>query len=133
MRYLTLAEVLRLHADVISQTGGLGGLRDLGALESAVAQPRMTFGADDLYPSPEEKAAGLGFSLICNHPFLDGNKRVGHAAMETYLTLNGLEFSATVAEAEQTILSVAAGTCSREELLTWVKAHVTPVPSRGAT
>jgi death on curing protein len=133
VRYLTLAEVLQLHAAVISQTGGLDGLRDVGALESAVAQPRMTFGGDDLYPTLEEKAAALGFSLICNHPFLDGNKRVGHAAMETFLVLNGAELSATVEEAEQLILSIASGARSREELLTWVKDHVTPVPSRGAT
>lgn len=93
----------------------------------------MTFGGDDLYPSLEEKASALGFSLICNHPFLDGNKRVGHAAMETFLVLNGFELSATVDEAEKLILSVAAGSCSREELLMWVKANVTPVPSRGAT
>ncbi len=133
MRYLTLAEVLQLHAAVISQTGGLGGLRDVGALESAIAQPRMAFAGDDLYPSLEEKAAALGFSLICNHPFLDGNKRVGHAAMETFLVLNGFEISATVDEAEKLIFSVAAGSCSREELLTWIRAHVTSVPGRGAT
>ena len=133
MRYLTLAEVLQLHARVISQTGGLGGLRDVGALESAVAQPRMTFGADDLYPTLEEKASTLGFSLICNRPFLDGNKRVGHAAIETCLMLNGCELSATVEDGEQLILSVAAGSCSREELLQWVRAHVTPLSSLGAT
>ncbi len=86
----------------------------------------MTFGGEDLYPSLEEKTAALGFSLICNHPFVDGNKRVGHAAMETLLLLNGFELSATVDEAEQLILSVASGSCSREDLLRWIKLHVTP-------
>jgi death on curing protein len=132
VRYLTLAEVLQLHDRVISQTGGHGGLRDIGALESAVAQPRMTFGGEDLYASLEEKAAALGFSLICNQPFVDGNKRVGHAAMETFLVLNGFELSTTVEEAERLILSVAAGTGSRVELLAWIKAHVTPVGRGGA-
>jgi len=132
VRYLSLAEVLDLHGRVISQAGGASGLRDLGALESAVAQPRMTFGGDDLYPSLEEKVAALGFSLIQNHPFVDGNKRVGHAAMETFLLLNSYEFTASVDEAEQAILAVAAGTSSRDELLSWIRAHVTPAPGSGA-
>lgn len=128
MRYLTLAEVLQLHAGVMAQSGGIVGLRDVGALESAVAQPRMTFDGDDLYASVEEKAAALGFSLISNHPFLDGNKRIGHAAMETFLMLNGFELFATVGEAQETILSVAAGSCTREKFLDWVKTHVALVP-----
>lgn len=77
MRHLTLAEVLELHRLVITQTGGGQGLRDLGLLESAIAQPRQTFGGQDLYPDLPAKAAALGFSLIANHPFIDGNKRVG--------------------------------------------------------
>jgi death-on-curing protein len=92
----------------------------------------MTFGGDDLYPSLEEKAAALGFSLIQNHPFVDGNKRVGHAAMETFLVLIGYEFTAAVDEAERAILSVAAGTSSREDLLSWIRTHVTRAPGSGA-
>ena len=133
MRYLALAEVLALHSQVISETGGLHGLRDIGALESAVAQPRMTFGGEDLYPSLEEKVAALGFSLICNHPFLDGNKRVGHAAMETARVLNGCELTATVDEAEEIVLQVASGASSRDELVAWVKTHVTPRAGGRAT
>ena len=90
------------------------GIRDLGALESAVAQPRMTFSGEDLYPTIVEKAASLGFSLLMNHPFLDGNKRIGHAAMETFLTLNGIEISATVDEQEQIILALASSELERE-------------------
>lgn len=82
MRFLHLAEVIELHRLVIEETGGSPGIRDLGALESAMAQPRMSFGGEDLYPGLPEKVAALGFSLIRNHPFVDGNKRVGHAAME---------------------------------------------------
>jgi death-on-curing protein len=75
MRYLTIAEVLETYQRVMQQTGGLVGIRDLGALESAIAQPYMTFGGNELYPSLAEKAAALGFSLIQNHPFADGIKR----------------------------------------------------------
>jgi death-on-curing protein len=85
MRHLSLAEVIELHRMVIEQAGGSPGLRDLGALESAVAQPRMTFGGADLYPSLVEKSAALCFSLVKNHPFVDGNqagrpRRDGNAA-----------------------------------------------------
>lgn len=128
MRYLTLGEVLELHRQVVAQTGGATALRDLGALESAVAQPRMTFGGQDLYPDLPTKAAALGFFLICNHPFLDGNKRVGHAALETFLTLNGLELEAPVTEAEQVVLDVARGTRERAALADWIRSHVRPLP-----
>lgn len=84
MRYLTLAEVVRLHQRVIERSGGSDGVRDEGGLDSAVHQPQMTFGGDDLYPTLAAKAAALGFSLIKNHPFVDGNKRIGHLAMEAY-------------------------------------------------
>ena len=96
IRYLSLEELLELHRLVLQQTGGLEGLRDLGGLESVVAQPQMTFGGEDLYPCLPTKAAALGFSLVCNHPFLDGNKRVGHFAMEMFLVLNGQELIAGI-------------------------------------
>ena len=123
MRFLTLAEILQLHQLLVQHTGGSHAVRDLGALESAVAQPRMTFGGRELYPTLEEKATAIGFSLISSHPFIDGNKRVGHAAMETFLMLNGLELRAAVDDAEQIIFDVAAGRATREDLLTWVRAH----------
>ncbi len=104
MRYLTLEEVLELHRLVILQSDGATGIRDVNALDSAVAQPRMTFGGADLYPTPVEKAAALGFSLVMNHPFVDGNKRVGHAAMETFLVLNGFEIEAAIDEQERVVL-----------------------------
>jgi death-on-curing protein len=124
VRYLTLAEVLELHRRVTAQTGGAWGVRDLGALESAIAQPRMTYAGEDLYATLVEKAAALGFSLIGNHPFVDGNKRVGHAALETFLLLNGHELDAEVEDAEWVILGVAAGELSREQFRDWVQAHV---------
>jgi len=75
VRYLTLGETLELYRKIIEQSGSSLGIRDLDALESAIAQPRMTFGGEDLYPTVVEKASALGFSLIMNHPFVDGNKR----------------------------------------------------------
>lgn len=82
MRSLTVREIVELHRNLLERYGGAGGIRDVGALQSAVAQPRMTFGGTELYPSSAEKAAALAFSLVTNHPFVDGNKRVAHAALE---------------------------------------------------
>lgn len=126
MRYLTEAEIRTLQRRLIAQSGGSPGLRDAGILASAVAQPQMSFGGEDLYPSLIEKAAALGFSLIQNHAFVDGNKRIGHAAMAVFLLLNGHEIQATVDEQEEAILSVAAGRWDREALVVWLQEHVVP-------
>ena len=123
-RYLSLPEVLEIHRRVLTQSGGAGGVRDLGAIESALTQPQMTFGGEELYPTIEAKASALCFSLVMNHPFVDGNKRVGHAAMETFLVLNGYELSAEVDDAEGTILRLAAGRLNRAEFVDWVTAHI---------
>lgn len=133
MRYLSLGEVLELHRRILDQTGGAPGLRDLAALQSAVAQPRMTFGGVDLYPDLITKAAALGFALIKNHPFVDGNKRVGHAALETLLALNGFELCSTMEEAERIVLRVAAGECAREEFEQWVRQAIRPLAGRGGS
>lgn len=129
IRYLALEEVLELHRMALEQSGGLDGVRDLGGLESAIAQPRMAFGGQDLYPSLAEKAAAMGYSLVCNHPFVDGNKRVGHLAMETFLVLNRWELLAGVDEQERIILELAAGTLKREEFTAWVQSHLQPHPA----
>ena len=126
MKLLKVAEVLEIHRAVVEQAGGIASVRDLRALESAVAQPRASFDGNDLYPSIEEKAAALGFSLIRNHPFTDGNKRVGHAAIEVTLWMNGIALCGSVEEAERVILGVAAGTASRDELVAWVRRCVVP-------
>ena len=123
MRYLTLNEVLVLHERLIDIYGGSRGIRDLPALESALAQPMITFDGDELYPDLLAKASVLGFFLISNHPFLDGNKRVGHAAMEIFLVLNDYEIEANVDEQEQLILDVAAGKINRIELGKWLRTH----------
>jgi death-on-curing protein len=124
MRYLTIEEVISLHTKVITQSGGSPGLRDRGALESAVAQPEMSFGGEDLYPTKAEKAAALGHSLIQNHCFVDGNKRVGHAAMEVFLVVNGYEIEASIDEQEQLILGVASGQIDRGAFSEWLKQHI---------
>jgi death-on-curing protein len=125
MRFLTLIEVLELHRRVIEQSGGAFGIRDVGLLESAIAQPRMTFGGKDLYPSLLEKAAALGFSIIMNHPFVDGNKRTGHAATETFLVLNGVEINASVDEQERVVLEIASGELGREVFVEWLRWNTT--------
>jgi death-on-curing protein len=84
----------------------------------------MTFEGRDLHPTLADKAAALGFSIIANHPFLDGNKRAGHAAMETFLVLNGSEISASVEESERVILDVAAGRLDRQGLATWLQSRI---------
>ena len=128
MRYLTLHEVLEAHEHILRQSGGQPSLLNLGSLESALAQPRMTFGGQDLYATIVEKAAALGFSLIQNHPFVDGNKRTAHAAMETFLVLNGYQIEAPVEEQEDTILKVAAGKSGREAFTEWLRQHVQSMP-----
>lgn len=96
----------------------------MGMLESAVARPRMTFGGQDLYATLAEKGAALAFSLIKNHPFADGNKRMGHAAMETFLLLNGSQLNASVDEQERVIMQLAAGEIGRDAFADWVRSHV---------
>jgi len=121
---ISLEVVLQLHHELIQRTGGSAGIRDLNGLKSALAQPRMTFGGQDLYPTLVEKAVALGFSLIQNHPFVDGNKRVGHAVMELFLFLHGFEIDASADEQETIILQVAASQLSRSGFVHWVEQHL---------
>jgi death on curing protein len=127
IRFHHLGEVLELHRQLIIISGGSPGLRDLGLLEAALSQPRQTFAGDDLYPTIIDKAACLGFSLITNHPFVDGNKRIGHAATEVMLMLNGHELRASVDAAEATILAVASGGLDRRAYTSWVEGHCDPL------
>jgi death-on-curing protein len=125
--YLSIAQVEEIHRRVVRQSGGSFGIRDQGALESSIFQPLQAFGDQELYPSLAEKAAALGYFLVQNHPFIDGNKRVGHAAMETLLILNGFEISATVDEQETAIIALASGATSREDFTAWLIQHVVPI------
>ena len=124
MRYLALSEVLRLHSALIASSGGSSGVRDLGRIQSALAQPMVTFDEVELYPSLVEKAAAMGFALIQGHAFIDGNKRIGHAAIEVFLVLNGFEIVESVDEQERAILAVASGALSRKEFTVWLRERV---------
>ena len=124
MRYLTLGEVVELHQRLLAQTGGASGIRELGLLESALAQPKATFDGADLHPTLVDKAAALGFALVANHAFVDGNKRIGHAAMDVFLLLNGHEIDASVDEQERLMLDVASGAVDRAALAQWLSRHL---------
>ncbi len=124
IQYLTLGHVLFLHQRLIEQTGGTSGILDQNTLESALAQPRMTFEGKELYPSLAEKAAALCYSLINNHPFVDGNKRIGHAAMEVFLVMNGYEIEAPIDEQEEIMLKLASSKMERSDFLDWLKDKI---------
>ena len=132
MRHISLTEVIWLHDRLIQTSGGTSGIRDLGQVDAAVAQPRATFDGADLYPDLIAKAATLCFGLVRGHGFVDGNKRIGHAAMELFLALNGVSLDADVDDHEQIILTVADGTASRDQLEAWVRAHTRHEPAAPA-
>lgn len=116
-------KVLLLHQLIAQETGGSEGVRDEGLLESALEGVFATFGGQELYPSKEEKGARLGFTLISNHAFVDGNKRIGMYVMLTFLEVNGIRLSCTNEEVATVGLAVAAGEMGYEALLDWVRAH----------
>ena len=123
MKILTKSQLLLLHEQLIEETGGSHGLRDEGLLESALSAPFQTFASYSPYPTIQQKAARLGYGLVMNHPFIDGNKRIGAHAMLTLLALNGIEIVYTQAELIHVILDVAAGKIGFEHLLMWVLDH----------
>lgn len=116
-------KVLLLHKLIAQETGGSVGVRDEGLLESALEGAFATFDGQELYPTKEEKGARLGFALISNHAFVDGNKRIGMYVMLTFLEVNGIHMEASNEEVAQIGLAVAAGQMSYDELLDWVRAH----------
>ena len=116
-------KVLLLHQLIIAETGGSADLRDIGLLDSALEGIFQTFGGEELYPSKEEKGARLGYSLISNHAFVDGNKRIGMYVMLTFLEVNGIHMTCTNADVVEAGLGVASGTMHYEDLLLWVRSH----------
>ena len=123
MKMLTKEQVLLLHRQLIQETGGEPGLRDEGLLESALHAPFQGFGGTEAYPSIQQKAARLCYGLVADHPFVDGNKRIGAHTMLVFLALNGIELSYTQQELSDIVLQVAAGAISWEELLSWLLRH----------
>ena len=120
---LSKSQVLFIHDQLIAETGGSPGLRDEGLLDSALNAPFQTFGGKDVYPSLQQKAARLCFGLVKNHPFIDGNKRIGAHAMLVFLALNGVELQHSQEELSDIILMLAAGEIAAEELLRWILSH----------
>ena len=120
---LSKEQVIKLHSQLIAETGGSDGIRDEGLLESALAAPFQSFGDEDAYPTIVQKAARLGYGLIKNHSFVDGNKRIGTHVMLVFLVLNKIELEYTQKELSDTILKVAASEYSFDDLLKWILSH----------
>ena len=113
-------KVLLLHKLITEETGGDPNLRDKARLESALESAFATFDGEELYPTKQEKAARLGYSLISNHAFVDGNKRIGMYVMMTFLEVNGIKIRPTVDDVARVGLAVAAGEMKYEDLLAWI-------------
>lgn len=113
-------QVLILHSHLISETGGSDGIRDEGLLESAIAAPFQAFGDSEAFPSILQKAARLGYGIIKNHAFIDGNKRIGVHCMLVFLALNGIELEYTQNELSDVVIGTAASGVSFEDLLQWI-------------
>lgn len=109
MKKLTKEQIIMLHSELIRETGGSDGLRDEGLLDSALNAPFQGFGDVDNFPSLQQKGARLGYGLICNHAFIDGNKRIGAHIMLLFLSLNGIELAYTQDELSNMVLDVASG------------------------
>ena len=123
MRYLTVEQVLFLHARLIAETGGSHGVRDLGLLQSAIARPQASFEGVDLYPDLFTQAAALLDSLARNHPFIDGNKRTAIAAAALFLRRNGYQLTASNKEVVTFMMAVAQGELSLEAMTDWLRQH----------
>ncbi len=127
--FLTLDEVLALHADQVERYGGAAGVRDLGLLESALAAPRAACGGEYLHGSLPEMAAAYLFHVVRNHPFVDGNKRAGLAAAIAFLGLNGLWLEADPGELAEAVLGVAEGSTSKSALAELIRRCVVAIES----
>lgn len=123
MIQLTKTQVINIHSVLIAATGGSDGVRDHGMLESALSAPFLTFGGENIYPPLLQKAARLGSSLVSNHLFIDGNKRIGVHAMLVFLALNGIEIECTQVELIDVGLSLAKNSLSFDELFKWLCEH----------
>lgn len=123
MKTLSKRQILMLHRQLLEQTGGSDDIRDEGLLDSALAAPFQSFDNADAYPSLQQKAARLCFGLVKNHPFIDGNKRIGAHAMLVFLAVNGVELTYTQTQLSDIILQVAADEKNYPDLLDWLLCH----------
>jgi death on curing protein len=122
---IELEEILHIHKTLIDIFGGAQGVRDLSALKSALARPFQTFEKKDLHPAPIYKAAALIESILINHPFIDGNKRIGYVAMRSFLISCGFDIKATQDEKYHFVIDIASGKIRLEEIIKWLANHVT--------
>ena len=123
MKRLSIPQIVMMHSALIKETGGLDGIRDENLLDSAVNALFQTFGGEYVYKTLEEKAARLGYSLVKNHPFVDGNKRIGMLAMLVFLEINGIELTCSDQDIIETGLKLAAGEMDDKQLLEWILRH----------
>lgn len=123
MIILSKEQIIALHSQLIQETGGIDGVRDDGLLDSALAAPFQSFEGTEVYPSIQQKAARLGYRLVKNHAFVDGNKRIGAHAMLIFLMLNKIELDYTQNELSDTFLKIAAGKLTGEKLFHWILDH----------
>jgi death on curing protein len=125
--YLDVKRVLQIHDDVIEDTGGGRGIRDFEGIEAAIVAPQTSYFGEEQYPTIAAKGAALGFILVTRHPFMDGNKRVGHAAMAHFLFMNGFILDADDDEQELVMLQVASGVMDLYAFTEWIKSRVEPI------
>ena len=123
MKRISKEHVIKIYSMLINQTGGMDGIRDEGLLESALNAPFQTFDGEYIYKTIKSKAAKLGYFLIKNHPFIDGNKRIGILVMMTFLEINGIEIDCTDEELIILGLGLADGSINDIELLNWIISH----------
>ena len=124
MKILTKKQILLLHNELISEFGGIAGIRDEGLLDSAINAPFQSFDGEDFYPTLLEKASRLCYGIISNHPFLDGNKRTGTHVMLVFLNINGVYLNYDDIDLINIILSVASGNMTENQLLLWIQNHI---------
>lgn len=122
-----LEEALSIHEKVVAATGGSQGVRDIGGLEAALARPYASFGGEDLYPSPVEKAAAILESVVKYHPFVDGNKRAGFTLMRLTLRTFDLDIKATDDDEYDIVIQVATGKLDAEGIRAWLESRVVPM------
>lgn len=123
MIILSKEQILFLHAQLIAETGGVDGIRDIALLESAISNPFQSFAGKAAYPSIQQKAARLGYGLVKNHAFVDGNKRIGAHAMLVFLALNKIVLNYTQKELSDIILEIACGKKECNDLCKWIISH----------
>ena len=123
MKILSLKQIIAMHFQLLDETGGASGVRDTDLLESAICAPFQSFDGTDAYPALHQKAARLCYGIVKNHPFIDGNKRIGAHSMLVFLALNSIELSYTQQELIDIITNIASGQAACDDLAAWILTH----------